>query len=196
MIERARHSLDVDPLAPVTADAGGPMGLRFDDPDNLMLWWGMGALTPWQTVVQTTNEMTKYDLWKTELFSDFRPFEPLVKAAPPDTVRALARQLGWRIVLRIEDLDTPRVKPETIDATIRTLQWLGLDWDQGPIIQSKELEHHADAMRSLAARGLVYPSPESRAEVEDAAAGLALSAPQAGAHDAVFPAALKKLLEP
>jgi len=93
-VEMARHSLALDPLAEVVPDPEGPMGLAFDDPDNLMTWWGMAALTPWQTVVETTNEMTKYDLWKTELFSDFKPFEPLVKAAPPDTVRALARSLA------------------------------------------------------------------------------------------------------
>lgn len=104
---------------------------------------------------------------------------------------ALARSLSWRLVLRIEDLDTPRVKPETIAATINTLQWLGIDWDTGPITQSHDLDHHRRAMRTLAAQGLVYPSPETRSAVEEAAAGLALSAPQAGAHDTAFPAALR-----
>lgn len=104
---------------------------------------------------------------------------------------ALARARGWRIVLRIEDLDTPRVKPETIAATISTLEWLGIDWDEGPLIQSHDLEHHRRAMGSLAARGLAYPSDATRSEVEDAAAGLALSAPQAGAHDTAFPASLR-----
>jgi glutamyl-tRNA synthetase len=40
---------------------------------------------------------------------------------------ALARQNGWRVLLRIEDLDTPRVKPETIDQTRDILRWLGLE---------------------------------------------------------------------
>jgi hypothetical protein len=94
IVEMARHSLAIDPLAPVTPNPPGPQGLAFDDPDNLMTWWGMAALTPWQTVVETTNEMTTYSLWQTALFSDFKPFEPLVKAAPPDTVRTLARSLA------------------------------------------------------------------------------------------------------
>lgn len=46
---------------------------------------------------------------------------------------ALARQNGWGVILRIEDLDTPRVKPGSIEQTIDTLAWLGLDWDQGPL---------------------------------------------------------------
>ena len=41
---------------------------------------------------------------------------------------ALARQNGWRVLLRIEDLDTPRVKPETIEQTRDILRWLGLTW--------------------------------------------------------------------
>ncbi len=94
VVEMARHSLKLDPLTDVVPNPEGPQGLAFDDPDNLMTWWGMAALTPWQTVVETTNEMTKYNLWQTELFSDFKPFEAIVKAAPPDTVRSLARSLA------------------------------------------------------------------------------------------------------
>lgn len=104
---------------------------------------------------------------------------------------ALARTRGWRIVLRIEDLDTPRVKPATIQSTLRTLEWLGINWDQGPIIQSDDLEHHRHAMSVLAAKGLVYPSAHSRSEIDDAAASLAASAPQEGAHDVPFPADLR-----
>jgi len=94
VVEMARHSLPLDPLAEVVANPEGPMGLAFDEPDNLMTWWGMAALTPWQTVVETTNEMTRYNLWETELFSAFKPFEPIVKASSPETVRGLARSLA------------------------------------------------------------------------------------------------------
>lgn len=94
LVERARHSLSIDPLADVTDLPEGPQGLAYDDPANLMLWWGMGALTPWQTVVESTDEMTKYNLWDSELFSDFKPFEAIVKASSPETVRSLARSLA------------------------------------------------------------------------------------------------------
>lgn len=99
---------------------------------------------------------------------------------------ALARQRDWRIVLRVEDLDTPRVKPGVIDLTIDLLAWLGMDWDQGPIIQSHEPAPHIAAMQALATQGLVYPCDLSRAQIEQAA-----SAPQEGAHDTPFPASLR-----
>jgi len=100
---------------------------------------------------------------------------------------ALAKQRGWRILLRIEDLDTPRVKPGVTDALLRTLETLGLHWDEGPFVQSNDLEPYSEAMHTLSKRGLVYPSAESRGEIEDAAAG-AISAPQEGAHESNFPA--------
>jgi glutamyl-tRNA synthetase len=101
---------------------------------------------------------------------------------------ALARQSGWRIILRVEDLDTPRVRPGVIDLTIDLLTWLGIDWDVGPVIQSREREHHVAAMRALASAGMVYPCDMTRREIEAAAAQ---SAPQEGEHEVVFPASLR-----
>lgn len=101
---------------------------------------------------------------------------------------ALAKQRGWRILLRIEDLDTPRVKPGVTDSLLRTLDALGLNWGEGPLVQSADSEPYRAAMRQLSAAGLVYPSIESRGDLEEAAAG-ALSAPQEGARESVFPAA-------
>lgn len=82
---------------------------------------------------------------------------------------ALARRQGWRIVLRIEDLDGPRVKPEAIEACVRTLGWLGIDWDIGPLIQSEDLGPCEQAMGALASRGLVYPCELTRSEIDAAA---------------------------
>jgi glutamyl-tRNA synthetase len=45
---------------------------------------------------------------------------------------AMARRSGWRIVLRIEDLDGPRIKPGADLQVIEDLRWLGLDWDHCP----------------------------------------------------------------
>lgn len=102
----------------------------------------------------------------------------------------LARQQGWEIVLRIEDLDGPRVKPESIEQTLDTLCWLGLDWDGQPGIQSHDLEPHARAMDSLARGALAYPCELTRAEIAAAA-----SAPHAG--DAAPPAVTRpRPLEP
>ncbi len=99
---------------------------------------------------------------------------------------ALARRNGWRIVLRIEDLDGPRVKPGVIDASIRTLEWLRIDWDSGPIVQSEDLGPYRSAMAALAGAGLAYPCELTRAQIESAA-----SAPQEGAHETPFPAELR-----
>jgi glutamyl-tRNA synthetase len=104
---------------------------------------------------------------------------------------ALARRHGWRILLRIEDLDTPRVKPGAERQTVETLRWLGLDWDEGPIVQSADLEPYRAAMRTLARAACVYPSELTRSEVDAAA-----SAPQEGSHEARFPVELRPRLQP
>jgi glutamyl-tRNA synthetase len=63
----------------------------------------------------------------------------------------LARKHGGAFVLRIEDTDRQRSKPEHTEAILTGLSWIGLDWDEGPIFQSDGLERHrADAFRLLA----------------------------------------------
>jgi len=99
---------------------------------------------------------------------------------------ALARREGWSIVLRIEDLDGPRIKAGAAAATVEILRWLGMDWDVGPLVQSDDLEPYRAAMRTLAGRGLAYPSDLTRTEIEAAA-----SAPQEGVSESVFPASLR-----
>ncbi len=88
---------------------------------------------------------------------------------------AIARNCGWELILRIEDLDTPRVKPDAIDQIYRAFEWLGIDWDGEPITQSGDLPEHIGAMDALARAGLVYPCALSRTEIEAAA-----TAPHAG----------------
>lgn len=104
---------------------------------------------------------------------------------------ALARQNGWGIVLRIEDLDGPRVKADAADGIRRTLEWLGIDWDEGPFVQSDDLVPYRDAMRTLARAGRVFVSNLSRAEIEAAA-----SAPQEGTGEVPFPPSLRPPLDP
>jgi len=99
---------------------------------------------------------------------------------------ALARQRGWTVILRIEDLDTPRVKPGVIEQTIETLRWIGVDWDGDPIIQSDDLHHHRLAMELLAQRQLVYPCDLTRSQIESAS-----SAPNEGDHETWFDPSLR-----
>lgn len=81
----------------------------------------------------------------------------------------LARQRGWEVLLRIEDLDTPRVKPGVIEQTVDTLRWLGLDWDETCPLQSSDLEPYTEAMQTLANAGIVYPCTLTRSEIAEAA---------------------------
>src|SRR4051794_27433063 len=48
----------------------------------------------------------------------------------------LARQLGWKVLLRIEDIDGPRIKRGADRELIEDLRWLGVDWDERPVYQS------------------------------------------------------------
>jgi len=83
-----------------------------------------------------------------------------------------ARSRGGRVVLRMEDIDSPRIKPGSAEQAIADLRWLGLDWDEGPIVQTQRLPLYEAALRQLQAKELVYPCTCSRKDVE-----LAASAP-------------------
>jgi glutamyl-tRNA synthetase len=84
-----------------------------------------------------------------------------------------ARACGGALVMRIEDLDRPRVVPGAADAIMRDLRWLGLDWDEGPdvggphapYLQSQRTPRYDHALSRLRASGLVFECSCSRAEV-------------------------------
>lgn len=94
----------------------------------------------------------------------------------------LARQNRWRIVLRIEDLDGPRIKQGADRSAIDDLSWLGIDWDEGPVHQSQRQSTYADAIAKLIDSHHAYPCVCTRKEVE-----LAASAPHAEDGAAVYP---------
>ncbi|MEM7682105.1 MAG: tRNA glutamyl-Q(34) synthetase GluQRS [Planctomycetota bacterium] len=98
----------------------------------------------------------------------------------------LARHEGWRIVLRIEDLDTPRIKPAALQAVIDDLRWLGIDWDDGPFRQADQTERYQAALDRLRAQGAIYPSRATRSD-----ARAAQSAPHRDDHEVAFPAVLR-----
>ncbi len=83
-----------------------------------------------------------------------------------------ARTRGGRFVLRIEDIDGTRSRPEHVAGILEDLRWLGLDWDE-LAVQSERLAHYAGALERLKAMGLVYPCVCTRAEIAASA-----SAPQ------------------
>jgi glutamyl-tRNA synthetase len=67
-----------------------------------------------------------------------------------------ARQQGGEFVLRIEDTDAERSRPELIDVIFRSLEWLGLDWDGTPVHQSERGAMHLAAVETLLANGSAY----------------------------------------
>jgi len=91
----------------------------------------------------------------------------------------LARRAGGRFLVRLEDIDPTRCRPEYAAAALDDLAWLGLDWD-GPVrVQSAHLADYRAALDTLAARGLLYPCFCTRAEIarEIAASGSAPHGP-------------------
>lgn len=75
-----------------------------------------------------------------------------------------ARAAAGRMVLRLEDLDTDRCRPEYCDQVMRDLEWLGLDWDNEPVYQSQRAEIYAEYFHRLDQQGLIYPCYCTRAE--------------------------------
>ena len=81
------------------------------------------------------------------------------------TAWSAARAVGGRFLLRIEDIDASRCRPEYEAAILEDLAWLGLDWD-GPVRrQSEHLGAYADAIAQLERRGLLYRCFRTRREI-------------------------------
>ena len=82
----------------------------------------------------------------------------------------IVKSQGGRIVLRIEDLDIERSKPQFADMVQRDFEFLGLTWDEGPYFQQGNSERYAQAFDELASKGLVYPCFCTRASLKAASA--------------------------
>lgn len=79
-----------------------------------------------------------------------------------------ARQAGGRFLVRIEDLDTGRSRPEYVAAIFKDLEWLGIDWDEPVLVQSERSAHYAGALAQLRDLGLVYPCFCTRSDIAGA----------------------------
>ncbi len=110
-----------------------------------------------------------------------------------------ARSPHGQFVLRVEDLDRPRVRPGATQQLLDDLHWLGLDWDEGPdcggpyapYAQSERLDIYQQYLRQLQDAGLIYPCYCSRAEVANAA-----SAPQQDIENEIrYPGTCRHLTE-
>jgi glutamyl-tRNA synthetase len=105
-----------------------------------------------------------------------------------------ARSKGGRLILRMEDIDSPRIKAGAAQQALDDLHWLGLDWDAGPdiadpikgaqisYVQTQRVRLYEQALDQLKERELVYPCTCSRADIAAAA-----SAPHVGQEGPRYP---------
>jgi glutamyl-tRNA synthetase len=106
------------------------------------------------------------------------------------TAQERARAAGGTLILRNEDLDPDRCRPEFVTAMLEDLRWFGLRWEEGPDVggpcgpytQSERRAHYLEAFRRLRAGGFLYPCRCSRRDVQRA-----LAAPHAGEDEPVYP---------
>ncbi len=75
-----------------------------------------------------------------------------------------SRSQGGEMVLRLEDLDIGRCRPEFCDQVMRDFEWLGLDWDNEPVYQSQRSDFYAEGITLLREKKLIYPCYCTRAE--------------------------------
>ncbi|ODS59360.1 MAG: tRNA glutamyl-Q(34) synthetase GluQRS, partial [Erythrobacter sp. SCN 68-10] len=118
----------------------------------------------------------EYVLWHERRVNPVTRFAPspngplhLGHALSAITAHDLARAAGGRFLLRIEDIDGPRSRPELAEEFRRDLAWLGLAWEEVPA-QSTRLASYAAAAERLRALGVLYPCTCTRKEIEAAGA--------------------------
>lgn len=102
----------------------------------------------------------------------------------------LARANGGRFLLRIEDVDGTRSRPEHVAAILADLEWLGLGWDGEIVFQSRRLGLYEAALDRLRAMGLLYPCFCTRADI-----AASLAAPH-GPEGAAYPGTCRGLTDP
>jgi glutamyl-tRNA synthetase len=105
----------------------------------------------------------------------------------------LSRQFDGKLLLRVEDLDTPRTKPGAMAEALEDLAWLGIDWDPvdatiSYITQSERESRYQEVLDQLKSRELIYPCCCSRTDIDRASATSEASAPHESVLDgAVYP---------
>jgi glutamyl-Q tRNA(Asp) synthetase len=102
-----------------------------------------------------------------------------------------ARAAGGRFLLRLEDIDRSRCRPEFTAAILEDLAWLGLDWDGAPRVQSEHFGEYRAVLGALEGRGLLYPCFCTRAEIQRELAASA-AAPH-GPEGPVYPGTCRRL---
>jgi glutamyl-Q tRNA(Asp) synthetase len=130
--------------------------------------------------------------------------QPVTRFAPSPTGRLhlghaysallasdFARERDGSFLLRIEDIDPGRSRPEHVDGILGDLMWLGLEWDGEVVYQSERLDHYAEALETLKWQRLLYPCFCTRAEIAEEIAASA-AAPH-GSEGALYPGTCRRL---
>ena len=86
-----------------------------------------------------------------------------------------ARRRGGQFILRVEDTDRERSTQEAIDAILLAMDWLGLEYDEGPVFQTQRLDRYREVAEKMVADGTAYYAYETREEL-DAARDAAMAA--------------------
>lgn len=105
-----------------------------------------------------------------------------------------ARELGGRFLLRLEDIDPARCRPEFAAAIEEDLHWLGVDWDGGVRVQSEHLPAYQAVLEALTGRGLLYPCFCTRADILREVAASA-SAPHGPDGAPLYPGTCRRLTQ-
>lgn len=105
----------------------------------------------------------------------------------------MARAQGGRFLLRIEDIDMPRCRPEFEAAIYEDLAWLGIAWEQPVRRQSEHFDAYRAALDRLMQAGLIYPSFESRGEIARRVMAMGEDAPRDPDGAPIYPGMAKRL---
>ena len=92
--------MHLDPHEPFSLDPEAPDGHRYDDVAELPFWWAQGALTAWQIIPITMAEAKKWNLFDTDLFSQYKPIKPFLDI-PPAVAQVLARELASLVAVGV-----------------------------------------------------------------------------------------------
>src|SRR3546814_10207847 len=77
-----------------------------------------------------------------------------------------ARRRGGQFILRSEDTDRERSTQEAIDAILEAMEWLGLDYDEGPVYQTQRVDRYREVAEQMVAAGSAYYAYESKEELD------------------------------
>ncbi|MBY6200059.1 tRNA glutamyl-Q(34) synthetase GluQRS [Maritalea mobilis] len=103
------------------------------------------------------------------------------------TAHDMARAAGGQFLLRIDDIDQSRARPDWEELIYEDLSWLGLTWDEPPWRQSEHLSDYRAAVEHLAGRGLCYPCSCSRRDIAEAASAPQEGTPEFGPDGRIYP---------